>query len=389
MIDETLFLNELAKKVGQEDHSRESIKSRFGDFKKYINSRFKFDCPIVIVGGTNGKGEVCQGISYLAHQNGKNVAHWSSPHIVSLCERYWYNGELVPWIEITQIITNELREEDSKPPFSMFEILFVSFLEWIKDKKLDLIVLEVGLGGRLDAVNVFDSKVSIITSISRDHTAYLGNSYEKILNEKFEIVRDSSFFIGQSALHFIRKKMEEKALLRGCDYLIINQNNFENYSEGNKHIIQLCLKRLYPEEAFLSELPPRVENWQNQVYFNGAHNIDGMREFMKKICKEKWGSDKKLIFAFSNRPHSEVMDLLKVIKSYQGAFLECTMSSFEHSRSLNCDESRQLALVNAMLFEIDWKKYIEKTIRNKEKIFVIGSYYFVGEVKRYLSAFSA
>lgn len=381
MDKEDIFLENLAKQVGQEDYSRESIKKRYPVFKEYMRKRFKLSCPIVIVGGTNGKGGVCQGITHLANLKNKKVALWTSPHIMSLKERYYYNGEYILWEELVSLIKKELIPTPNKPKLSMFEILFVVFMEWVKNKNLDLLVLEVGLGGRLDAVNVFDGAVSIITSISRDHTAYLGHRYEGILEEKIQIARKGGFFIGQSPLGYVRQMMEQKIKKIGCPFVILSQTQEESYQEVNQKIVKEALAYLYPHESFSSKLPERVSNWKELIYFNGAHNIDGMRQFLMEGEKFK---NYKALLAFSKRPIDEIYVLLKMFKKCQGHFKESSMSYFDHPRSLSEDESRQVALDSGILFEENWKNYINETIKKKEKLFIMGSYYFVGEVKRFL-----
>ena len=375
------FLLKLHQEVGQEDYDRDSIKKRFDKFRSYMRSRFHFDCPIIIVGGTNGKGEVARTLSRLATQNQIKSVVWTSPHIESIVERFDYAGEFIDLKKLQEITFKEL--EDAPFQFSIFELLFVSFCQWASELSPELLILEVGLGGRLDATNVFDADVSLITSVSRDHTQYLGNSYHSILSEKFQIARKEGFFIGQSPLLYIREKMKMMAQTLGCQYQIFDQKEM-TFHQINTLIAQTAFKHIYPDANIDIAIQHRVETFKDIIEFNGAHNTDGMRQLMKSLC-QKSSEKRELILAFSKRPLNEVSQLLKIVKKFQNLFTAIFMTSFEHTRSLDPSESRQLAEEYDIVWVENWNKKLNENIEKKQPTLVAGSYYFVGETKLYLS----
>lgn len=159
-----------------------------------------FDCPVVIVGGTNGKGSTCTLIASILQQAGYKVALHTSPHLVRFNERAVFNGAevadavLVPYLE--RVEAARVGGFDRLSPSGLqeisltyFEFTLLAILLWFMDCAPDAVVLEVGLGGRLDAVNIIDADVSVVTSVDLDHIEYLGPTREHIGWEKAHIYR--------------------------------------------------------------------------------------------------------------------------------------------------------------------------------------------------------
>ncbi len=148
----------------------------------------RFDAPVVSVAGTNGKGSTCAMLEAIALQAGYRVGLYSKPHLVHFEERCRVDGamvradELLPHFEAVE----RARKDVS---LSYFEFTTLVVVHLLAQRRLDLVILEVGLGGRLDAVNVFDADCAVITSIDIDHVAYLGPDRESIGREKAGIMR--------------------------------------------------------------------------------------------------------------------------------------------------------------------------------------------------------
>ncbi|MFW0066132.1 MAG: bifunctional tetrahydrofolate synthase/dihydrofolate synthase [Coxiella endosymbiont of Dermacentor silvarum] len=147
-----------------------------------------FSCPVITVAGTNGKGSVVKSLESIYLSAGYQVAAYTSPHLLSFNERLCFNGELVidkDFIEAFEFI----EKNRDRQPLSFFEFTTLACLYICKKLELDVLLLEIGLGGRLDAVNVVDSDVSVITTIDIDHIDWLGNDRESIGREKAGIFR--------------------------------------------------------------------------------------------------------------------------------------------------------------------------------------------------------
>lgn len=154
------------------------------DFKKIIH-----------VAGTNGKGSVCALLESVLRAGGFKTGLYTSPHLVRVNERIKVNGECIPDKELVvliELVEKHVKDYAAGPngrEITFFEFLTALAFEYFRRKKVDVLVLETGMGGRLDATNVAMPQESIITSISLEHTKYLGSSLEEIATEKGGIIK--------------------------------------------------------------------------------------------------------------------------------------------------------------------------------------------------------
>ena len=156
----------------------------------------RFDCPVITVAGTNGKGSTCAMIEAVAREAGYRTGVYSSPHLVHFEERCRLRGEAV---DASDLIAHFAAVESARAPndpkngetisLSYFEFTTLAILRLLSQAPLDLVILEVGLGGRLDATNIIDADCMVITSIDVDHVEYLGPDRESIGREKAGIMR--------------------------------------------------------------------------------------------------------------------------------------------------------------------------------------------------------
>lgn len=148
----------------------------------------RFDCPVITVGGTNGKGSTCAILESMLMQGGYRVGLYTSPHILDFNERARIDGHSVSDAVFCDAFAavEAVRGDVS---LTYFEFTTLAILKLFSDAQLDAVILEVGLGGRLDAVNIIDPDVAIVTSVDLDHQQYLGDTREKIGFEKAGIFR--------------------------------------------------------------------------------------------------------------------------------------------------------------------------------------------------------
>jgi dihydrofolate synthase/folylpolyglutamate synthase len=148
----------------------------------------RFDCPVITVGGTNGKGSTCAMLESMLMQGSYRVGLYTSPHILDFNERARIDGHSVSDAVFCDAFAavEAVRGDIS---LTYFEFTTLAILKLFTDAKLDAVILEVGLGGRLDAVNIIDPDVAIVTSVDLDHQQYLGDTREKIGFEKAGIFR--------------------------------------------------------------------------------------------------------------------------------------------------------------------------------------------------------
>ena len=152
----------------------------------------KFDCPVITVAGTNGKGSTCAMLEAILMEAGYRTGMYTSPHLVDFEERCRVRGNIV---NATDLVAACARvdlarcQNDTEIQLTYFEFTTLAILQLLMQAKLDVVILEVGLGGRLDAVNIIDTDCAIITSIDLDHMELLGNTRELIGFEKAGIMR--------------------------------------------------------------------------------------------------------------------------------------------------------------------------------------------------------
>ena len=152
----------------------------------------RFDCPVITVAGTNGKGSTCAMLECILGQAGYKTGVYTSPHLVHFEERLRLQGVPVDATKLIASFANVERargQNDQEVSLSYFEFSTLAILQVMAQSELDVVILEVGLGGRLDAVNIIDADCAIITSIDLDHMELLGNDRETIGLEKAGIMR--------------------------------------------------------------------------------------------------------------------------------------------------------------------------------------------------------
>ena len=147
-----------------------------------------FSCPVIMVAGTNGKGSTCAMLESILMRAGYKVGLYIKPHFLGFNERARVNGELAG-DDVLVAAFNAVEAVRGETPLTYFEFTTLAIMQLLSGAGMDVVILEVGLGGRLDAVNIVDADVSIVTSVDIDHTDYLGDTREAIGFEKAGIFR--------------------------------------------------------------------------------------------------------------------------------------------------------------------------------------------------------
>lgn len=205
--------------------------TRIKKIKQKLHINFK--CPVIIVAGTNGKGSTCAILESILIQANYRVGLYTKPHFLNFNERARIAGTSVAdSVLITAFETVESYRDNVS--LTYFEFTTLAIMKIMADAQLDVVILEVGLGGRLDAVNVIDADISIVTSIDIDHVEYLGNSRNKIGFEKAGIYRAGKIAIcgdpmpPQSLVKYAQS-INANLLLFGRDFNYISNKKQWNY----------------------------------------------------------------------------------------------------------------------------------------------------------------
>ncbi len=275
------------------------------------------DVKIVHVAGTNGKGSTSAFISSILHQAGYKVGLHMSPHLVKVNERFKINGidigderlEELVW-EVKKII------EEKNLEVSFFEFITGLALLYFSKENVDYAVLEVGLGGRLDATNVVTPEVAVITNVSFDHTKILGESLEEISFEKAGIVKKGIPTVLGEKNGVVEKICleEESKLFIAEPFLgeigLLGEHQKKNAGVAAKVAELLSIGRDAIEEGLRNvEWKGRIQWVKEDFLVDGAHNVAGMKTFVEYLKNVE--GKKILLTGFSEgKDYRKMLELL-------------------------------------------------------------------------------
>ncbi|MFA6239239.1 MAG: hypothetical protein WC635_18005 [Bacteriovorax sp.] len=373
-------------------------------FCRYVDMARAQSVKTTVIAGTNGKGQTAHTLCYLLETAQLSTSLWTSPHILSLRERFHVDGLDLSYEELEIELHkthNFLKKNHSTLHISFYEFLFLVFLRIVfspdKKRPIQHLILEVGLGGRLDAVNHFDADCACITSISRDHQSILGSRFDQILNEKIAVSRREKPLFTQFKLQYLNQLTAKYCDSHGIDWRplpVVSDNNY--FEENQKMAIEIFSTYLpqndIPPQSSLPNFKGRREEMTfngNTLIFIGAHNIDGIRRMIELFSPQtgqNWPD--VVLLSFSKRSSNELEVMLKMLLDFFGNKSKVVITGFVHPKALELNEVARLEnkfnKINKGLldFVTDWKA--EVSLFKNQKILVCGSYYFVGEVQRYI-----
>ena len=179
---------------------------------------------ILHVAGTNGKGSVCAFLDRLFREDGHSVGVFTSPHLVEFTERFRIDGGQIPRETVTALISeirNATKDWETSPTF--FEMVTAMALAWFKRQGVGVIILETGMGGRLDSTNAVPSTISIITRVDLDHQKWLGETLAEIAREKAGIMKPGVPVLSVPQAPEAMEVLEEMARRKGSPLSVITQ----------------------------------------------------------------------------------------------------------------------------------------------------------------------
>lgn len=378
----------------------------------------------VHVAGTNGKGSTSHAICSVLMEAGYKVGLYTSPHLKTFTERIKINGADIPEKEVVDFVEdNKAFLEELKPSF--FEMTVGMAFWFFAKEKVDIAVIEVGMGGRLDSTNVVMPEVSVITNIGFDHMQFLGNTLPLIAGEKAGIIKhnipvvisqkqEETFSVFQSKAHemqapiyfaedFIKVKRSGISSSGRRVFEIIEQDEKSlieidlhgNYQEKNLAGILQTLKILknlgwkIDERAVKNGLSHIVSNtglkgrWQILGYHplticDTGHNEDGIRLIIEQIIEQKFNNLFMVIGMVNDKDVSKVLSMLP--KNAWYIFCQATIP-----RAMDAEELAKKAMEAGLNGEIvkDVNQAIEKAKKSASKedlIFIGGSTFVVAEI---------
>lgn len=405
------------------EHTRELL-SRLGNPQEGIK--------IIHVAGTNGKGSVCAYLNAMLLAGGKKTGLFTSPHLVRINERFQINGEdvsdeqfLNAFLKVEKAAKEYEAEGEGHP--SYFETLFLMGMLIFKEAGVEYLVMETGLGGRLDATNVVEKPLAcIITSISRDHTEYLGDTLEAIAGEKAGIIKagvpviyDASQPGPASVIAAKAKEMGSSAWPMEPSFYEMKTQSREGitftfaYPGGEKaelaipyvakyqmmnaslafytmHILQDVHdipKNVLAEGLSKIKWPCRMEMAAPGVIIDGAHNEDGIAQFVSTAGYFAKENEITILFtAVADKHYHEMIG--EICEGIHPSHVVATQ--IDGSRVVPAEvlaEDFRKAGCTDVCAEPEIGAAYEKALGKKGSgmLFCVGSLYLAGELKAYLA----
>ncbi len=357
--------------------------------KKLGNPEKKLKC--IHVAGTNGKGSVCAMISSILVDAGYKVGMYTSPHLKRFNERIRTNNKM---ISDKDIVTYYLRVKKYVTNQSFFEITTAMAFLYFAGKEVDFVVLEVGLGGRLDATNVITPLVSIITNIGLEHTEFLGNTTGKIAYEKAGIIKKNIPTITAAegiALATIKKISNERnsklciVIKKNTSYRIGLKGEFQKLNaamaieamEILKNNYEVKIKKSNVKKGLLnSKWPGRLQFLEKNVLADCAHNTHGIKVLAKELMRIDY---KNLIMVLGFSKDKDIVSMAKIINPVADKII-LTKSSNERAAepsSIKQYFNKNSIIINNPKQALDYAKKIAK---KQDLILIAGSIFLVGEI---------
>lgn len=328
---------------------------------------------VITVGGTNGKGSVSNLLYKNIKAQSKSVAVFCSPHLLSITERFQFSKLLVSeksLLHIFKDIHSSLKIADLD--LSFYEFTLICFLSLCDRESIKYIVLEVGIGGRLDATSVIDADVGIITSISRDHTDLLGRRYSQILIEKLGIAKKKTKIFASFELDYLVSKSKDFLFKNDIKFQIVRDNN--DIKSRNEFLIKSSLNYLGLEISIV-ELP--IVESKNGYIYSCCHNLSAVRNLCNSLLKNPSKiSNSLILLSYSHRDIKELEYMSKLFLRLKPFVEDICLTHIDQFKAASVDDLKTLSQKLDITF-IDKENLINVVNQNK-KIYLSGSNYFIG-----------
>lgn len=370
------------------------------------------------VAGTNGKGTTCQMLASVYQEAGFKTGLYTSPHLNRFNERIRINSRMISDESMLEFF-QQFESEIVRIPLSYFEISTCLAFWYLDQEDVDVAVIEAGLGGRLDATNVLDAEISVITSIGLDHTDILGDTIRDIAREKGGIIKPNRPVVIGRLTPEAEEVLVERAgqvnseLIRSSEYSPETADSIFKLKDGNKTItihrgkrktidvvnIATCwavIKQMQDElrvsrEDFCSGIEHVDDRFQEhahfqqlheslQWYFDGAHNMEAVESLLDHL--DTFSNVEHPVLFFSMMKDKVRPEILRQLSAFSTVYYiemnlprsaTCSQikSEMPLARCISCDETKVLSILKKLKTEL---------------VIFTGSFYFYSEVKKWMAS---
>ncbi len=341
------------------------------------------DLKFIHVAGTNGKGSVCTMLDSILREAGYKMGLYTSPHIWNYTERIKINGKEIP----EDIFANYAEKiAGLNIHLTEFEILTVIMFSYFKDEKVDVVILETGLGGRFDATNVIKQNLcSIITHIDLDHTERLGNTKDKIAFEKAGIIKPDCPVVTSEGYEAIKDKADEMNSLFILASPYVNPEFIHALSLRGKHQVEnlalviTAINYLFKniDDVTIIEGLKKVKNpcrfeyiSEKNLIIDVSHNSNGIQALRDNL--DWFFPDENRRFVFGCLKNKDYKKMMRILFREND---EIYLNEFDYPSAASYNELNKNSPYPA-------KRYENETILTPDKLNIIcGSFYMIGGMK--------
>lgn len=344
--------------------------------KIYKRYPFLKSLQCILITGTNGKGSTATFLEMMLRSEKKKVGVFRSPSITTMNDMIQVNG--------TSIEDQPLQLYLAMfPSLSLFEKQVMIALLHFYAHNVDYVILEVGMGGRYDACNIVEPILSLCTNIGHDHLDYLGPTLEDVVKHKAGIARKNKVYL--STERVLQKELKKEVEVLGGIYQEVGLH--EAIHHKVKYQNENCSLALAAFEALgytlsstaLQEIL-RNFKWSGRfeiiqehprMILDGAHNVEGIKALIGSL-------ENDCVFVFSALKDKDYKTMISLLEEYSKDLI---LTTFEYERAASLEELSKDMSVEVIT---DFREAIEKAKEKKKDVVVLGSLYFISEVRKYL-----
>ena len=365
-------------------------------YKEVLNSlNLKKPKEIILIGGTNGKGSLSELITKLALKRNVSVGTYTSPHLLNFNERIRVNDKEISDEKLLDVLKrfNEYKESHN---LNFYQIISLAALYHFNKSDLDLWILEIGMGGRLDPMNFIEPDISVITKVALDHQEYLGDTIEEIAAEKAEIARpEKPFIFGSENVPnaIIEKASKVNSFLISPEKKSCSLNEFSKKRTISREVL-FCLNEVSKNSIFdfSSEITEKfLDDFKifgrltlfDNFLIDSAHNEDSVRNLINYLDSNFKGKKINLFFGCSENKDPE-----KLLEPFEGIVDKIYLVDNIHKKLMS--SKKILSKIESLKFSFNVKDSMKSlylvtkdTSINELNLF-IGSFYFSGEFFKFL-----
>lgn len=357
-----------------------------------------YDLNVIHVAGTNGKGSTSSYMASYLIEKSEKVGLFTSPHIFDFRERIRVNGDKISEAFVLEFCNRiQTLNLDIEPSF--FELTFAMAVSYFYSKNCSICVLETGMGGRLDATNIVNPVVSVITNIGFDHTQFLGNTYSEIATEKAGIIKKNTpVVIGETnpetkTVFLNKAKSQNAEIIFAEDYELPEISDLPLYQLKNlrtalkavefcgfkidKSLLENGLKNLFVNTGFFGRLTEISKN--PRIILDVSHNLEGIKATLESIQHLPAGklfilygasSDKNVDEIISHFPKDAIIHLCK----------------FTNERSMNLQQLEQIKIKDPRIRKVNENvneaiSEFKSKMTENDSLLVTGSFFLLADVE--------